>query len=140
MTSIKPEPENFKTNNTPPTASSSISTKPKAGWRSWLRVHEAAERFPRMDGDELAVLADDIKRHGQREPCAYIRDASGPILADGVSRLDARELAGLKIELTNHAVFQQLPADIDIDAYVISANIHRRHLTAEEKRSRIPAC
>ena len=108
-------------------------------WRSWLRVHPAAEQFPLMDGNDLAALADDIKNNGQREPCAYIRDANGPILVDGISRLDARELLGKKIELNDSAVFEQLPADINVDAYVASANIHRRHLTAEEKRARIAA-
>jgi hypothetical protein len=136
MNVLKIEPENCKTNNSSSTSSSSTSSKPKAGWRSWLRVHPAAELFPRMDGNELAALAADIKEkeNGQREPCRYIRDDIGPILVDGIGRLDARELAGLKIELTDHAVFQQLSATINIDAYVISANIHHRHLDADTKR------
>ena len=35
-------------------------------WRSWLRVHPAAELFPPLDSDELRALAADIKKNGQR--------------------------------------------------------------------------
>jgi hypothetical protein len=108
-----------------------------SSWRSWLRVHPAAELFPISD-DDVRALADDIKQHGQREPCCFIRDDKGlPFLADGRSRLDGRELAGLKIDLADRAVFEQLSSAIDVTAFVISKNIRRRHLTAEQRRDLI---
>jgi hypothetical protein len=136
MDVLKPKAEDCNTNNNSPPTSASPITKPKAGWRSWLRVHPLAE-FPPLAADELSALAADMKKNGQREPVSYIRDAHGPILLDGCSRLDARELAGKKINIDDSAVFQRLSDKIDVAAFVISANIHRRHLTAEKKRELI---
>jgi hypothetical protein len=34
-------------------------------------------------------------------------------------------------------IFEPLPADVDAYSYVMSANIHRRHLTIEQKRELI---
>jgi hypothetical protein len=134
---IRREQTDCNTNNDSSTSSSSNSSKPKTGWRSWLRIHPAAKLFPPPSEAELAALAADIK-NGQREPASYIRDDKGnPVLVDGCSRLDARELAGLKIELSDPAVFEQLGNRTDIDAFVTSANIHRRHLTGEQKRDHI---
>ena len=75
---------------------------------------------------------------------------------DGISRLDAMELAGLPLvsdegELTgarfdqlwekdrvcSTASGRQIKPGTDPYAYVISANIRRRHLTAEQKRELI---
>jgi ParB-like nuclease domain len=123
---------NNSKNNQPETAV-------KSSWRSWLRVHPLADRFPLLletDTDALKELAEDIKKNGQREPATYIKDATGQIiLLDGRNRLDALELLGRKIELNDSTIFQQqLSADIDIYAYIASKNIHRRHLTAKRKR------
>jgi hypothetical protein len=138
MTPLKPEPENCKTNNGPSTSSSSISTKPKTGWRSWMDIHPAAEEFPLAESD-IHALAADIKKNGQREPAYYIRgDKGNPVLLDGRHRLDARELLGKKIELNDSAVFQRLGGpDFDPVAFIISKNIHRRHLAPETKRDLI---
>jgi hypothetical protein len=106
-------------------------------WRKWLRIHPDAELFPHVEGDDLRALADDIKQHKQHEPCTYIKDAQGYVLLDGRNRLDARELAGLKIDLNDRAVFEQLSSTIDVTAFVISKNIHRRHLAPEKKRDLI---
>src|SRR6516164_4946586 len=116
----------------------SSSTTTIKSWRSWLRVHPAAELFPTPSDGDIRALADDIKRHGQREAVSFIRDDKGlPVLLDGVTRLDARESAGLKIDLADRVVFEQLSASIDATAFVISKNLRRRHLTAEQKRDLI---
>jgi ParB-like chromosome segregation protein Spo0J len=107
-------------------------------WRQWLRIHPATELFPPLGKEDLRALADDIKQHGLRQPIYFIKDVDGnPVLLDGINRLDALELLGEEVALDNRAIFEQLPADIDADAFVVSQNIHRRHLSAEQKRQLI---
>jgi hypothetical protein len=136
---IKREQEDCNTDSALSPSSPSGRSQQASSWRSWLRVHPAADLFPTPSDDDIRGLADDIKRHRQREPVSFIRDDKGPVLLDGRSRLDARELAGLKIDLTDRAVFEQLSSSIDATAFVISKNIHRRHLTTEQKRDLIAA-
>jgi N6-adenosine-specific RNA methylase IME4 len=102
-------------------------------WRTWLRIHPAAEAFPRLDADALRILANDIKQHGQKEPCTYIKNEAGLLLLDGITRLDARELAELRIDINDRAVFEQLSSDIDAFAYVVSKNLRRRHLDESQR-------
>ena len=116
---------------------------PPTSWRDVLDVHEAAELFPLMAADELAAVGEDIKKNGLRVPIVLNR--WGPSerwrsLVDGRNRLDAMELVGLEVvrdgklnrELVKTAILEGDPYE-----YVISANIHRRHLTAEQKRDLI---
>jgi len=114
------------------------SSTPKKSWRQWLRIHPAAELFPPLSKQEQRALADDIKQYGLRQPISFIKDVEGnSLLLDGINRLDALELLGEEIAIDNRAIFEQLPADIDADAFVVSQNIHRRHLSAEQKRELI---
>jgi hypothetical protein len=92
--------------------------------------HPLADNFPMIGKDELRELADDIQRHGLREPIVLF---DGMIL-DGRNRYKAATV--IKHPLTP-ANFKTLPADTDALAYVISANIRRRHLSAEQKRDLI---
>lgn len=116
-------------------------------WRDWLRVHPAADLFPLMAPDEQRALGEDIKQHGLRSPIVLWADAGDPTkargkwqLLDGRNRLDAMELIGIPLD---NDIFQKattakyLFSEDDPYAYVISANIHRRHLTAEQKRELI---
>jgi hypothetical protein len=105
-----------------------------APWRDWLAIHPAAELFAPLDAKDLDALAGDIKQHSLRTPVSIIKSESGFILVDGRNRLDALALLGRKIEINDSRIFQHLSADIDVYAYVISANIHRRHLTGEDKQ------
>src|SRR5215207_7827732 len=77
--------------------STSAPAKP-ASWRDTLKVHKYADRFPRLSPEELQALATDIKAHGLREaPKIWIPgntgDRQNALLIDGISRLDAFELA-----------------------------------------------
>jgi hypothetical protein len=113
-----------------------MSTK---SWRDVLKVHPAAELFPLMSRDELLALGEDIKKNGLRNRVAVIDVPDDkPMLIDGRNRLDAAELVGLGIDLEKvvwrPASCQKCGPGFDPYAYVISANIHRRHLTAEQKR------
>jgi hypothetical protein len=109
-------------------------------WRSWLRIHPTAEIFDLLHEDDLCALAEDIKQYGLREPVSFIKDESEFVLLDGRNRLDALELHGKEIThdtLNDSRIFKQLPASIDVTAFIVSSNIHRRHLTAEDKRKLI---
>ena len=112
-------------------------------WRDVVKIHPAAEMFPRLLDGELRELAEDIKQVGQRVPVAVFHpDLDFEQLLDGRSRLDAMQLAGLPI-VKNSALdrdvvmVEDIQANVDPYAYVVSVNIHRRHLSAEKKRELI---
>ena len=115
----------------------------KKSWRDVLAIHPAAELFPLMSEAELRELADDIKKKGMVEkPVLFAGANEGFALLDGRNRLDAYELNGGKyvnnssfIEARRFRVVSH--KDCDPYDYVMSANIHRRHLTAEQKRELI---
>jgi len=88
--------------------------------------HPLAERFPLMEGDDLIKLANDISANGLIEPIMLYE---GKIL-DGRNRYRACKIKKLKFV---QAHFREL-RNKDPLAYVISANIHRRHLTTDQKR------
>jgi len=126
-------------------------------WRDHLKVHPAAELFPLMSEPELRELGEDIKKNGLLSPI-IIGDDGG--LVDGRNRLDAIELLGMEFEFVR-AKYGPTKGRItaihsdDFDTvltgavrtlwdfkanpydFVISANLHRRHLTAEQKRDLI---
>ena len=125
-------------------------------WRDVLPIHPAAELFPRMSPDELKELGADIVKNEQRVPIAIIErsrprpdgtfhvgDPPLQEVLDGISRLDAMEAAGIAVTGTDGQLHKQVlrtvvdTDEVDPVAYVISANIHRRHLTGEQKRDLI---
>jgi hypothetical protein len=124
-------------------------------WRDVLKIHPAAELFPLMTEAALHELAEDIKTNGLCAPfVGWGRD--GQSLLDGRNRLDAMALLGLLYETDDHHVgvkkwtgkqWSDQPGgrlgyefeftnfyDGDPYAIVLSLNLHRRHLTAEQKR------
>jgi hypothetical protein len=123
-----------------------------ANWRDDLSVHPAADLFPLMSEAELGQLGEDIVANGlQSRIIIYDRQ-----LLDGRNRLDAMALVGIKfkIELSRsrarlihfedrHIAWANAPGANDLSgvidpyAYVVSANIHRRHLTSDQKRELI---
>jgi transposase len=94
-----------------------------------------------MSKDELHALATDIKKNGLRNPTTIVEGEDGnPILLDGRNRLDALELLDdeERLNLRNCLVFEQRDREsLEPYAYVVSLNIHRRHLTGEQKRDLI---
>jgi ParB-like chromosome segregation protein Spo0J len=92
-----------------------------------LKFHPLADLLPLMEGEEFDALVADIKASGLRE---RIMLYEGKIL-DGRNRYRACLKAGFE------PVTIQLPPICDPVAYVISANIRRRHLTADQKRDLI---
>jgi hypothetical protein len=132
------------------TAKSPTSQDSAKSWRDVLPVHPAANMFPPLSEAELKELGDDIKQNGLRETPAI---TTSKTLLDGRSRLDAMEAAGISFEFVfdlpewafigwgennlHDARPLTIVPDSDAYAYVVSANIHRRHLTGEQKRDLI---
>jgi hypothetical protein len=113
-------------------------------WRDVIKVHPAADMFPMMSDAELEVLSKDIAKHGLNSKVTLWRetdDSRQVVLLDGRNRLDAWEHAGFDIELDGLNLYNGdvclslvLPSNNDPFDYVIAANIHRCHLTPEQKR------
>lgn len=87
--------------------------------------HEAANIFPLMDEAALSELAADIAANGLREPIWRHRDGR---IIDGRNRWLACQRAGV----TCHAHTYQYD-DASIVPFVISHNLHRRHLTTAQR-------
>jgi hypothetical protein len=86
--------------------------------------HPAAALFPMMPAAELQQLAEDIKTNGQREPILLLDD----LILDGRNRQAACELAGVEPCYEQAHVNSGTPA-----AFVISLNLHRRHLNTSQR-------
>ena len=87
-----------------------------------MEFHEAANLFPMMIGDDYTALRDDIKANGLLEPIVIY---DGKIL-DGRNRYTACLDLGIE---PRYEAFE----GTDPVAYVISKNLHRRHLTKEQQ-------
>jgi hypothetical protein len=94
-----------------------------------------------MAPDELRALGEDIIKNGLTSPIVlWQADPKSPLsLLDGINRLDAIEIIGNSSLTAGDflARNKSIVAGVDPYEYVISANIHRRHLTAEQKRDLI---
>jgi hypothetical protein len=88
-----------------------------------IEYHELAAMFPLMEGVDYEDLKRDIQTNGQREAIWLYE---GKIL-DGRNRYRACMDLGLEPRSRDYI-------DNDPLGFVISMNIHRRHLTAEKKR------
>ena len=107
-------------------------------WIGEYPVHPVASLFPMIDDESLNALAEDIKKNGQRDPIivAYLDEAmiDEPVVIDGRNRHAACKLAGIEPEfkfvmsLNDRELSPQVIAD-----WIISHNLHRRHLTTSQK-------
>jgi ParB-like chromosome segregation protein Spo0J len=112
------------------TPSSSAKARRRALLREPLTFHPSADMFPLMEGEEFDALVADINANGQH---ARIVLKDGMIL-DGRNRYRACLAAGIEPSFACRAYSDQITNTV---AYVISANLHRRHLTQEQKRELI---
>src|SRR5262245_21985724 len=102
--------------------------------RNSLQFHPLADIFPLMEGEEFDALVADIKANGQCEPITLYQ---GKIL-DGRNRYHAYLAGGLPLDQIRCRNLCDGPvSEAEARGYVISANIHRRHLSAEDKRKAI---
>ena len=91
-----------------------------------MPFHPLANDFPIIEGKQFEDLVADIKANGLQEPIVFYEDK----ILDGRNRYLACAIAGIDPEAVDYT-------GDDPVGYVISANIHRRHLTAEDKRDLI---
>ena len=110
---------------TKPTLSELKSTVTGGVAPELLPFHPSANVFDLMEGEEFNELVADIKRRGLRIP---IVTHKGQII-DGRNRARACVKAGVPPR------YQEFNgSDEDVDRYIISMNIHRRHLAANVRR------
>jgi len=83
-----------------------------------------------MSESDHAALTADILHHGQREPITLFE---GKIL-DGWHRYRSC------LEIGEKPAFRTLDADIDPVAFVMSCNLHRRHLDGSQRAHAVVAC
>ena len=84
--------------------------------------HALAGYFPLLDGPGFDALIADIKVNGLREPIMLYEGA----VLDGRNRMRACECAGVEPKFVQYTGTDPL-------AFVISANVHRRHLTDSQR-------
>jgi ParB-like chromosome segregation protein Spo0J len=99
------------------------STSPGARTnRVQFQVHPAAGIFPSLEGAPFDDLVADIAQHGLLEP--VVIDAHG-LLLDGRNRVRACERANVAVRTRRYDGDHPL-------AFVLSANLHRRHLNESQ--------
>src|SRR6185437_15168117 len=87
-----------------------------------LTAHPCAELFPLVEGEEFAALIADIATNGLQTPIVVL----GNVILDGRSRYRACNEAGIPIRTKTFVGKDPL-------AFVLSANLHRRHLNASQR-------
>jgi hypothetical protein len=87
-------------------------------------INPVAEIFPMMSDAELNELADDIKSNGLLEPIWV--DGDNRVI-DGRNRLAACSRAGVQ------PTFRTWSGNGSLVAFVLSQNMHRRHLTVSQR-------
>lgn len=87
-----------------------------------LRAHEIAAIFPLIQGHDFDELCADIERHGLREPIWLYE---GKIL-DGRNRYEACQITGTAVQTRTY------DGD-DPVGFVLSLNLHRRHLGTSQR-------
>jgi len=92
-----------------------------------LKIHKLCELFPPMSIGEFAALKEDIAAHGLLTPITIHKGA----VIDGRNRLQACQELGIEPRL------QEWSGD-DLLAFILSANLHRRHLN-ESQRAMVAA-
>jgi N6-adenosine-specific RNA methylase IME4 len=108
----------------PPLAAVQLTEpEPAAPVKGEITLHEVANVFPPMTPEEYQALVQDIKANGLIES---IKTWQGKII-DGRSRLQACQELGIKPR------FQEWDGKGSLVAYVLSLNLKRRHLTADQK-------
>jgi len=85
-------------------------------------LHPLCTLFPRMDGAEFDALCADIRANGLQQPIVLHED----MVLDGGNRWQACRAVGVQ---PRFVVF----AGDDPAAFVLSANLHRRHMEAGQR-------
>jgi len=90
-----------------------------------MKYHQYAQLFPMQSDEEIQKLADDIAKHGLRQPIVIDEDET---ILDGRNRAAACAIAQVK------PVYEPFVGnDAAKLAYVVSVNVHRRHLSTSQR-------
>jgi hypothetical protein len=92
--------------------------------------HPLSAAFPDMSAEELDDLIADIEANGQKQPIVLYENQ----ILDGWHRYQACTFLGRPPQYT------ALPATVDPVAYVLSLNVHRRHLNASQRAVAVVTC
>ena len=104
-------------------------------WREKYNVHPADNIFPMMSDEELQKLGESIRTNGLKQPIILFgKPKDVPTVLDGRNRLEAMERVGLEPKACQLQYTEEDPV-----AFVISANIIRRHLTKQQQADLIVA-
>ena len=87
-----------------------------------MKFHEIADLFPLMDGVEFQLLCEDIKKEGLNHSVILLNNE----ILDGRNRYRACVEVGIEPR------YEEFKGD-DPLAFVLSENLHRRHLTASQR-------
>ena len=113
-------------------------------WRDKYKVHPFADDFPMMSDKELDALGANIVANGLKQPITFWDADKGTprsqrLLVDGRNRMEAMERVGLDLDRIRSIHRGQYSGkehkkfiDGDPVAYILSANVHRRHLTKQQ--------
>jgi hypothetical protein len=88
-----------------------------------MKFHKATDLFPPMTADEFSALKADIAANGLQEPLWTYK---GEII-DGRNRYRACQQLGIE------PACREWDGEGSVVAFVVSANLHRRHLTSSQK-------
>ena len=107
------------------TATSAATTDTKSPPPTEYKSHPAASLFPLLDEDssEFKGLVENIKANGQREAIKLLKTE----ILDGRNRYRACQQLGIEPR------YDRLPIDTNPIEYVLSANMHRRHLRESQR-------
>jgi hypothetical protein len=107
-----------------------LHSGPKEQAAEMLSFHPLAAKYGgNLDEKELDALARDIETNGQRFPIVV---HNGQIL-DGVQRCRACQQLNKEPKAVPYDAEMHGGEDKDIEAFIISANIHRRHNTKRKR-------
>jgi ParB-like chromosome segregation protein Spo0J len=111
-----------------PAATTDTEAAPPAETKSpatEYKSHPAASLFPLLDEDssEFLGLVENIKANGQRETIKLLKNE----ILDGRNRYRACQQLGIEPR------YDRLPIDTNPIEYVLSANMHRRHLRESQR-------
>ena len=93
-----------------------------------MSFHPVSELFPALPENEFEALVVDIAQNGLREPIHVV----GRAIIDGRHRYRACLAAGIEPQ------FVQLAENADLNSFVVSLNLRRRHLS-ESQRAMVAA-
>lgn len=93
-------------------------------------VHPFADSFPLLTGTEFADLVESIENRGLVHKIVVTHDG---ILVDGRNRWAALEALGVPIDDTVREVLPEDTSEEFILEFIVSSNMHRRHLNASQK-------